>query len=79
MHPICQLLLKATRVDSPPFDKPGSIAQFRKSRRSEANLSQSDLAEKLGLCKKTVWNWEAGLTKPTGKLWQAVVAFAQKV
>jgi len=74
MHPICHLLLKAVRVDSPPFDEPGRIEQLLKNRRSEANLSQSQLAEKLGICEKTLWNWEAGLTKPGRKFWPALAS-----
>jgi DNA-binding transcriptional regulator YiaG len=63
------LLIKATRVDSPPFGQPGRIQQLLKEHRLSANLSQADLAQKLGICKKTLWNWEAGLTKPGRKFW----------
>jgi len=69
MHPFCHLLLKAIRVDSPPLNEPGRIQQFLKNRRSKANLSQSELAEKLGICEKTLWNWETGLTKPAKRFW----------
>jgi DNA-binding XRE family transcriptional regulator len=78
MHPFCHLLLKATRVDPPPFDEPGRIQQFLKNRRSEAHLTQADLAEKLGVCKKTLWNWEAGLTKPTRKLQRILASLSNQ-
>jgi len=72
MHPFCRLLLKAVRVDSPPFDEHGRIKQLLSKRRSEANLTQEKLAENLGICKKTLWNWEAGLTKPSQSLWAKI-------
>ena len=73
MHPFCHLLLKAIRADSPPFDEPGRIEQLLKDHRLETKLSQGELAEKLGICKKTLWNWEAGLTKPAKKLWHEII------
>jgi DNA-binding XRE family transcriptional regulator len=73
MHPFCHLLLKAIRVDSPPFDEPYRIEQFLKNRRLETKLSRRELAERLGVCKKTLWNWEVGATKPAKRLWPNII------
>src|SRR5882762_10408841 len=67
--PFCHLLLKTIRVDSPPFNQPDRIQQLLKEHRLSANLSQIDVAEKLGISRKTLQNWEAGLTKPSKRLW----------
>jgi len=60
MHPFCQLLLKAIRVDSPPFNEPGHVEQ------SHANGPSPEAWE------KTLWNLEGGLTKPAKKFWPAL-------
>lgn len=36
-----------------------------KLKRKEAKLTQTQLAEKLNVTFKTVYNWEAGKTEPT--------------
>ncbi len=74
MHPFCQLLLKAIRVDSPPFNEPGYIEQVLKNHRLAANLSQVDLARKLGVSRKTLQNWEGGFSNPTKKFWPLLTA-----
>lgn len=43
-----------------------------KACRVNANLTQTDLANKLGVCKDTVKNWEMGRTSPTSAQLQRI-------
>jgi DNA-binding transcriptional regulator YiaG len=67
------MVIKAVRGDSPPFfmsDKP--LAELLVRRRAELGLAEAALAEKLGVCRKTLQNWENGRTKPVSKAWSAI-------
>lgn len=43
-----------------------------KACRVNANLTQTDLANELGVCKDTVKNWEMGRTSPTSAQLQRI-------
>jgi DNA-binding XRE family transcriptional regulator len=73
MRPFCRLLLRGVRADSPPFAVNGKLLGERlMQRRLELGFTQTALADKLGICRKTLQNWENGRTRPTGKVWREI-------
>lgn len=61
-RPFCHLMIRAIRHDSPPPSE--FISKLLLDKRLHANLTQKQLASKLGVSVKTVKNWESGRTKP---------------
>lgn len=73
MHPFCSLLIKAVRHDSPPFAVNGKpVGQLLVKKRVAAGLTQEALAERLGVSRKTLQNWERDRTKPIRRFWTAI-------
>jgi DNA-binding transcriptional regulator YiaG len=73
LNPFCHLVIKAVRVDSPPYqNSPQTLAELLTKYRLKSNLSSDVLAAKLGVSLGTFKNWEHGLTKPSKKIWPAL-------
>ena len=70
-RPFCLLVIKTVRMDSNPWQRE-SIAAALKAARNRVNLTQFGLATRLGVCLKTLQNWEHGRTKPTKSVWRNV-------
>src|SRR5215468_10648959 len=64
VRPFCHLVLRAARVDSPPPIKPQELAKTMATYRSELQLTQEALANRLQVSLKTIKNWENGRTEP---------------
>jgi DNA-binding XRE family transcriptional regulator len=71
MRPSCQLVFRAIRVDSPPCSRQ-ALSSLLLQYRAKSNIKQRVFAEQLGVCWKTLQNWEAGRTVPTKRLWAAI-------
>jgi DNA-binding XRE family transcriptional regulator len=76
MRPFCHLMIKATRVDSPPCHL--TIAHLLKQYRNKLSLSQMQLAQNLGVSRKTLQNWENGRTNPSKCFWHSIRALLAK-
>ena len=73
MRPFCHLVLKAVRVDSPPWECNGApLRKLLLEQRLQSRLTQDLLAAKLGVSLKTIKNWESGRSKPTREFWPTI-------
>lgn len=73
MRPFCQLVLRAVRGDSPPCTHDRhELAKSLTGYRTRSSLTQEALAAKLGVCRKTLQNWETGRRNPIKKFWPAI-------
>jgi DNA-binding XRE family transcriptional regulator len=73
LNPLCHLVIKAVRVDSPPCQKsPKSLAELLTNYRMNAGLSRDLLAAKLGVSIGTLKNWERGWTQPNRRFWKPI-------
>ncbi len=75
MRPFCQVLIKATRWDSNPWQNDReSLRKLLKTIRLRESLSQEALAHHLGVDTKTVKNWEGMRTLPHPPQTRAILA-----
>ena len=73
MRPFCRLVIKAVRGDSPPFLINGRpLGELLIRRRAELKLTQAALAKRLGVCRKTLANWENSQSKPISDVWRKI-------
>ena len=72
-RPFCHLVLKATRVDSPPLEFNGQpLRKLLLESRLQAKLTRKALGTKLGVSMETIKNWEAGRVIPNKRFWPAI-------
>ena len=72
-RPFCHLVLRATRVDSPPLEFNGQpLRKLLLESRLQAKLTRKALGTKLGVSMETIKNWEAGRVIPNRKFWPAI-------
>ena len=70
MRPFCQLVLRAIRVDSPPWANTSQpLSETLRKYRLQANLSQVKLAAKLGVTVGTLGTWERSQAMPDRRSW----------
>lgn len=62
----------STLTDPALLDVPGLIRRVRRT----CDLSQADLAARLGVCQSTVARWETGGTEPSLSMFQRLIALA---
>ena len=76
MRPFCRVVRKVGRWVPPPR-KPevGLDPKALIAKRLRAGMTQGQLAMHLGVSPRTLWNWEAGITRPTQDFWARVNAF----
>ena len=70
MRPFCHLVIKAIRVDSPPF-----LTTLNKrliDYRFHNKTTMNTIAQKLGISLGTLKNWERGWSHPNKKSWPAI-------
>jgi len=73
LNPFCRLAFRTVRGDSPPSVANGkSLGTLLVQRRQESGLTQATLADKRGVCRKTLQNWENGRTRSIGIVWRAI-------
>jgi DNA-binding transcriptional regulator YiaG len=72
LNPFCHLVLKAVRVDSPPFQNPQSLAELLTEYRHQSKLTREELAMRLGVSLGSLTNWERGRTRPSKAFWAQI-------
>ena len=69
-RPFCCLTLTALRPDQPPWTRAATpLPTLLQTQRLQRGLTQHQLARRLGVSRRTLLNWELGLTSPTPSLW----------
>jgi DNA-binding XRE family transcriptional regulator len=78
LNPFCHLVIRATRVDSPPFGSDREqLQKVLLNARSRLNLSRNEFALKIGVSGSTLKNWERGRTKPNPCMWRLLFQLQQ--
>jgi len=73
MRPFCHLVIKGVRVDSPPLTHNGrSFAESLIKLMSQREITQRELADKLGVSLKTLQNWERSRTTSSRRFWPMI-------
>ena len=74
--PFCQVHLRTQRPLSRAYPKAlKTLGDHIRKRRLDLQLLQSDVAQRLGVTKSCVWNWENNATTPVFPHWPAVIGF----
>ena len=75
LHPFCHLVLRAGRVDSPPWAKmPQTLPELIRKYRQQRRLSQAALGVKFGITQVTIGCWERGVVTPQRQFWPGLQA-----
>lgn len=74
--PFCHVTLKRTKRPPEGYpEKPDPVGEHLRKMRMDRRLLQRDMAERLGVCKETIRNWELGYRKLALRCWPRVIDF----
>jgi len=76
MRPFCQITLTCSRSGTPrDFPAYDDLGKRIRERRRELGANQVICAHQLGVCHKTLKNWEANRVKPATKYISRILEF----